>query len=39
MTDAQFTQLIELLENFQLMMFIGLCFVLFGIGLLWGGQR
>ncbi|CAH0539797.1 hypothetical protein VMF7928_02454 [Vibrio marisflavi CECT 7928] len=39
MTDAQFTQLIEHLENFQLMVFIGLCFVIWGIGMIWGGQR
>lgn len=39
MTDAQFNQLIALLENFQLMAFVGFCFVLVGIGWLIGGQR
>lgn len=39
MTDTQFNQLISLLENFQLMVFVGLCFLLVGIGWFIGGQR
>ncbi|EGU31011.1 hypothetical protein VII00023_20742 [Vibrio ichthyoenteri ATCC 700023] len=39
MTDIQFNQLIALLENFQLMVFIALCVVILGIGWFIGGQR
>ncbi|CAH8189085.1 conserved hypothetical protein [Vibrio aestuarianus] len=39
MTDAQFTELLARLDNFQLMVFIALCLVLMGIGWLNGGQR
>lgn len=39
MTDAQFNELIALLENFQLMVFIGISFLLVGVGWFIGGQR
>lgn len=39
MTEAQFSELLDHLENFQLMVFIGLAFVLIGLGWLIGGQR
>ncbi len=39
MTDAQFSELLDHLDNFQLLVFIGLCFVLIALGWLIGGQR
>lgn len=39
MTDTQFETLTALLENIQLMMFIGFCFVILGIAWIIGGQR
>ncbi len=39
MTDIQFDELLAHLDNFQLMVFIGFCFVLVGIGWFVGGQR
>ena len=39
MTDIQFNELLARLDNFQLMVFIALCFVLLGIGWMIGGQR
>lgn len=39
MTDTQFNQLIALLENFQLMAFVGFCFVFVALGWFIGGQR
>ncbi len=39
MTDIQFDQLIATIENFKLMVFIGINFVLLGIGWQIGGQR
>lgn len=39
MTDAQFTELLARLDNFQLMVFIGLCFVILSLAWIVGGQR
>ena len=39
MKDAQFTEFMAAFDNFQLMVFIGLLFVILGIGMIFGGQR
>lgn len=39
MTDIQFTELMARLDNLQLMLFIALCLVIWGIGWMIGGQR
>ncbi len=39
MTDAQFTELMARIDNFQLMVFLGICFLLVALGWIAGGQR
>ena len=39
MTDAQFSELMSHLDNFQLMVFLGICFLLIAQGWIVGGQR
>ncbi len=39
MTETQFAELMARLDNFQLMVFLGICVLLVALGWMVGGQR